>query len=57
VASAIGQISIPIFDRVAQNEPQAQVLATLCDTLLPRLISGALRLPEAETVTLGYLSF
>ena len=27
---------------------QAQTLATLRDTLLPRLISGQLRLPEAE---------
>ncbi len=27
--------------------PQAQTLATLRDTLLPRLISGQLRLPEA----------
>ena len=30
------------------NEKQAQTLATLRDTLLPRLISGQLRLPEAE---------
>ena len=25
--------------------------ATLCDTLLPRLISGQLRLPEAQAAT------
>jgi type I restriction enzyme S subunit len=31
------------------NEIQAQTLATLRDTLLPRLISGQLRLPEAES--------
>ena len=31
-----------------ENESQAQTLATLRDTLLPRLISGQLRLPEAE---------
>lgn len=29
---------------------QAQTLATLRDTLLPRLISGQLRLPEAEAL-------
>jgi type I restriction enzyme S subunit len=28
----------------------AQTLATLRDTLLPRLISGRLRLPEAEAL-------
>lgn len=40
-----------LFDRLIENERQAQTLATLRDTLLPRLISGQLRLPEAvETV-------
>ena len=40
----------PIFIRLAENEKQAQTLATLRDTLLPRLISGQLRLPKAETL-------
>ena len=30
------------------NYEQAQILVDLRDTLLPRLISGKLRLPEAE---------
>ena len=38
----------PMFERVGLNRLQAQTLATLRDTLLPRLISGQLRLPEAE---------
>jgi type I restriction enzyme, S subunit len=37
-----------LLDSWIQNEKQAQTLATLRDTLLPRLISGAFRLPEAE---------
>jgi type I restriction enzyme S subunit len=37
-----------LFDRLIENEKQAQTLATLRDTLLPRLISGQLRLPEAQ---------
>ena len=37
----------PLLARIVQNELQAQSLATLRDTLLPRLISGQLRLPEA----------
>lgn len=39
-----------LFGRVVENERQAQTLATLRDTLLPRLISGQLRLPEAEAM-------
>ena len=38
----------PILERVGHNRVRAQTLATLRDTLLPRLISGRLRLPDAE---------
>ena len=41
-------IALQMHERVRVNEQQAQTLATLRDTLLPRLISGQLRLPEAE---------
>ena len=34
--------------RIRENLMQAKTLATLRDTLLPRLISGQLRLPEAQ---------
>ena len=36
----------PIMERVKGNLVQAQTLVTLRDTLLPRLISGQLRLPD-----------
>lgn len=49
VIEAFVNIAASLFDRLTQNEQQAQTLATLRDTLLPRLISGQLRLPEAET--------
>lgn len=39
----------PIFERVHANREQAQTLASLRDALLPRLISGQLRLPEASS--------
>ncbi|WP_158550267.1 MULTISPECIES: restriction endonuclease subunit S [unclassified Simplicispira] len=39
-----------LHQRVKANEQQAQTLATLRDTLLPRLISGQLRLPEAQAL-------
>jgi type I restriction enzyme S subunit len=38
----------PLMLRIRENLVQAQTLATLRDTLLPRLISGQLRLPEAQ---------
>jgi len=38
----------PIFERIGHNRNKAQTLSTLRDTLLPRLISGQLRLPEAK---------
>ena len=37
-----------LFAKLKNTEQQAQTLATLRDTLLPRLISGQLRLPEAQ---------
>ncbi len=45
-----------LFARLVENETQAQALATLRDTLLPRLISGQLRLPEAQAATEAALS-
>jgi type I restriction enzyme S subunit len=38
----------PLWSKIHENQAQAQTLATLRDTLLPRLISGQLRLPEAQ---------
>jgi type I restriction enzyme S subunit len=44
------RLATPIFGRIGHNRHQAQTLATLRDTLLPRLISGQLRLPAAEAL-------
>ena len=44
--SEVSQFFEPLLDRWIATALQAQTLATLRDTLLPRLISGALRLPE-----------
>ena len=40
-----------LMARIRANLFQAQTLSTLRDTLLPRLISGQLRLPEAQVAT------
>lgn len=49
-AEHFGSLLEPLFVRFRHNSEQAQILATLRDTLLPRLISGQLRLPEAQAV-------
>ena len=48
VSEAFGALISPLYDAVRANVEQAQTLSTLRDTLLPRLISGQLRLPEAQ---------
>ena len=48
VLSAFESIAGCFFERLKTNEEQARSLASLRDTLLPRLISGQLRLPEAQ---------
>lgn len=50
ILQAFGDTAGALFERLIENEQQAQTLATLRDTLLPRLISGQLRLPEAEAL-------
>ena len=49
LASCFTDIVQPFFARITANVTKAQTLATLRDTLLPRLISGQLRLPEAKS--------
>ncbi|MDO8844104.1 restriction endonuclease subunit S [Methylicorpusculum sp.] len=51
--SAFESFSCKIEDRIEENTKQAQTLASIRDTLLPCLISGQLRLPEAEAMIEG----
>ena len=46
VLKAFHAVAVSLLAKVSENQKQAQTLATLRDTLLPRLISGQLRLPE-----------
>ena len=48
IAEAFGALIAPLYEAVRANVDQAQTLSSLRDTLLPRLISGQLRLPEAQ---------
>ena len=52
VLAAFGRLTDGLYGKSVQGKQSARTLATLRDTLLPRLISGQLRLPElaaAET--------
>ncbi|MFX1680886.1 restriction endonuclease subunit S [Mitsuaria sp. CC2] len=48
IAGAAEATLLALQSRIAANDEQAKGLAELRDTLLPRLISGRLRLPEAQ---------
>lgn len=50
VVVAFNSLVSGLFQRLKENEHQAQTLTDLRDTLLPRMISGQLRLPEGEDV-------
>jgi type I restriction enzyme, S subunit len=49
VMTAFHEAAAPIFAKIGQAQQQSQSLATIRDTLLPRLISGHLRLPDVNT--------
>lgn len=48
VAAAFGELVNPLQQVISGNHAKAATLGALRDTLLPRLISGQLRLPQAE---------
>ncbi|WP_372827438.1 restriction endonuclease subunit S [Polaromonas sp.] len=50
VMKAFHSLSEPLLAKISENQKQAQTLATLRDILLPRLISGQLRLEEEKSV-------
>ncbi|MCK9398155.1 MAG: restriction endonuclease subunit S [Methylobacter sp.] len=50
VLMAFDEIVSPVRQKIFANSEQAQTLAALRDTLLPRLISGQLRLPDTEAI-------
>jgi len=48
--TAFDRVVSPLDDRIETSETQIAILAVLRDTLLPNLISGELRVPEAERI-------
>ncbi len=48
VLEAFNSVTAELLRKITKHQQQAQVIANLRDTLLPRLISGQMRLPEAD---------
>ena len=48
VAAAFNGVAYALFERIFTNIDAARALSETRDTLLPRLISGQLRLPESQ---------
>ena len=46
---AFTDIAKPMFDRINRNTEQSRTLATLRDTLLPKLLSGELSMAGLES--------
>jgi type I restriction enzyme S subunit len=45
-----GKLVSPLFDRIKAAMEQSRTLAALRDALLPKLVSGELRVPDAERI-------
>jgi len=48
IMDAFEQISRPLYKKLVENEHESRTLASLRDTLLPKLISGQIRVKDAE---------
>ena len=51
VLNAWNLVVDPILEQIFTNDFQAQQLGEIRDTLLPRLMSGKLRIPDVQEVT------
>lgn len=54
VVQAFANFSEPLFQRMVSNERESRTLATLRDTLLPKLLSGELSIADAEKIAGGH---
>lgn len=50
VWNRFAEIADPLFDRVAQNDRESQTLAATRHLLLPKLMSGEIRIRDAEKI-------
>ena len=48
IMDAFNDVAAPIFNKVVANQHQTRTLAELRDTLLPKLMSGEIRVRDAD---------
>ena len=48
--TAANELVAPLYDHILQNERQSITLADLRDALLPKLLSGEIRVRQADTI-------
>lgn len=53
VSKAFGSLVEPLFAKASANAGESRTLAELRDLLLPKLLSGELRVSQAEKVLAG----
>jgi type I restriction enzyme S subunit len=55
IFDVFGKVVNSLFDKISNNMQQIRTLTEIRDTLLPKLISGELRVPDAERIASRYL--
>lgn len=55
VVEEFAKLIVPLFDLMRSREEETRTLANTRDALLPRLLSGELRVPEAESMQEAFL--
>ncbi|QQS47285.1 MAG: restriction endonuclease subunit S [Acidobacteriota bacterium] len=55
VMETFDRLSRPLYHKIVEQERESRTLATQRDILLPKLISGELRVKNAERLTLGFV--
>ena len=48
ILGIFSSVTTPLYEEVVANKKQTRVLANIRDVLLPKLISGEIRIPDAE---------
>ena len=55
IAAEFGKFATPLVARMSAAAKQSRILGTQRDTLLPKLVSGELRLPDVERIIGGQI--
>ncbi len=56
LVAVLGEVIEPLFKRASRAARESRLLSALRDTLLPKLISGEIRVPDAESLASAALS-